>query len=201
MQNHKSYLVTPAGSGFIPAIMNFFRFVPVFLMIACGPAFGKSASDTAKDFYDFLKQGNYSAAAKYYDPAALREFRELMSFEQDIPVEKRNIYFQTFFIPPLTEGSVSALSDQDFFVSFWRGILASERFFGEIKYDDVNILGIVMEGENLAHVVIRNRITVAEDDVESVEVTTFGKVGDQWKVKMSGKLKAIALTLRWQFTH
>ena len=58
-----------------------------------------------------------------------------------------------------------------------------------------------MEGEDLAHVVVRNRISVAEHDVESVEVTTFSKIGSQWKVKMSGKLRVIALTLRSEFTH
>jgi hypothetical protein len=93
------------------------------------------------------------------------------------------------------------LSDYDFFVSFWRGILTSERFSGKINFDDVKILGVVMEGEDLAHVVVRNRISVAEHDVESVEVTTFSKIGSQWKVKMSGKLRVIALTLRSEFTH
>jgi hypothetical protein len=111
------------------------------------------------------------------------------------------IYFKRFFVPALTKDSISTLSDRDFFVSFWRRILTSEKFSGAIKYDDVEILGVVMEGEDLAHVVVRNRISVAEHGVESVEVTTFGKIGSQWKVKMSGKLKVIALTLRWEFTH
>ena len=182
-------------------ITNSLKLVFVLLVFATAPAYAKSASETAKEFYNLLKQNNYSAAAEYYDPAALREFRKLMSFENEIPDERRKIYFKTFFVPALTEDSISTLSDHDFFVSFWRGILTSERFSGEIKFDDVKILGVVMEGEDLAHVVIRNRISVAEHEVESVEVTTFGKFGSQWKVKMSGKLKVIALTLRWEFTH
>jgi hypothetical protein len=182
-------------------ITNSLKLVFVLLVFATAPAYAKSASETAKEFYNLLKQNNYSAAAEYYDPAALREFRKLMSFENEIPEGRRKIYFKTFFVPALTDDSISTLSDHDFFVSFWRGILTSERFSGEIKFDDVKILGVVMEGEDLAHVVIRNRISVAEHEVESVEVTTFGKFGSQWKVKMSGKLKVIALTLRWEFTH
>ena len=141
------------------------KLVFVLLVFATAPAYAKSASETAKEFYNLLKQNNYSAAAEYYDPAALREFRKLMSFENEIPEGRRKIYFKTFFVPALTDDSISTLSDHDFFVSFWRGILTSERFSGEIKFDDVKILGVVMEGEDLAHVVIRNRISVAEGGV------------------------------------
>ena len=185
----------------MPATINCLKFALVLLLFTSGSAYAKSAHETAKSFYDLLKQKNYSTAAGYYDPAALSEFRKLMSFENDIPEGKRKIYFQTFFVPALTDESIRKLSDLDFFISFWRGILASKRFSGSIKYDDVTILGVVMEGKDLAHVVIRNRISVADHDVEAVEVTTFGKIGNQWKVKMSGKLEVIALTLRWQFTH
>jgi hypothetical protein len=182
-------------------ITNSLKLMLVLLVFASAPAYAKSAYETAKEFYDLLKQKNYSAAAGYYDPAALSEFRKLMSFENEIPDGRRKTYFKTFFIPAITDDSISTLSDHDFFVSFWRGILTSERFSGAIKYNDAEILGVVMEGEDLAHVVVRNRISVAEHDVESVEVTTFGKIGSQWKVKMSGKLKVVALTLRWEFTH
>jgi hypothetical protein len=201
MQSHKSSLITRIGPELMPVIINCFRVASVLLIFSSAPASAKSASETAKEFYDLLKQKNYSVAAGYYDPAALSEFRKLMSFENEIPDGKRKIYFRQFFVPALTDDSISKLSDHDFFVSFWRGILTSESFSGEIRYDDVEILGVVMEGEDLAHVVIRDRISVAEHEVESVEVTTFGKIGSQWKVKMSGKLKVIALTLRWQFTH
>jgi hypothetical protein len=70
-------------------ITDSFKLVFVLLLFASGPAYAKSATETAKDFYDVLKQKNYSAAARYYDPAALSEFRKLMSFEDEIPDDKR----------------------------------------------------------------------------------------------------------------
>jgi hypothetical protein len=191
----------------MPFIINGFKLALVLLIFTSGSAYAKSASETAKEFFDLLKKENYRAAAGYYDPVALSEFRKMMSFENEIPDGMRKIYFQTFFSPALTDDSVSKLSDLDFFASFWRNIMTSgsftgsETFSGATKYDDVEILGVVMEGENLAHVVIRNKMSVAEHDVESVEVITFDKIGSQWKVKLSGKLKIIALTLRWQLTH
>jgi hypothetical protein len=195
------------GSEYMPFLINVFKLALVLLIFMSDSAYAKSVSETAKEFYDLLKKENYSAAAEYYEPAALSEFRELMSFENEIPDGMRKIYYQTFFTPALTDDSVSNLSDLDFFASFWRGILTSESFTGSetfsgaTKYDDVEILGVVMEGENLAHVVIRNRTSIAKHNVESVEVTTFGKIGSQWKLKLSGKVKIIALTLRWSLTH
>jgi hypothetical protein len=53
------------GSGFMPAIITGFKFALVFLIFVSGPAYAKSASETAKEFYDLLKQKNYSAAAVY----------------------------------------------------------------------------------------------------------------------------------------
>jgi hypothetical protein len=37
--------------------------------------------------------------------------------------------------------------------------------------------------------------------VESVEVSTFKKIGGKWMVQMSGKLKTIALAIRWDIVQ
>jgi hypothetical protein len=70
-----------------------------------------------------------------------------------------------------------------------------------MNYDDVKILGEVVEGEDLAHVVTRNKYLFKEQDVASVEVSTFKKIGGKWMVQMSGKLKAIALAIRWDIVQ
>ena len=63
----------------MPATINCLKFALVLLLFTSGSAYAKSAHETAKSFYDLLKQKNYSTAAGYYDPAALSEFRKLMS--------------------------------------------------------------------------------------------------------------------------
>lgn len=180
---------------------NFIIFVFTFLITVSGLASAQSGSETAKDYYSLLKQKNYNSAAGYYDPAALSEFRQLMSFVNAIPDAKRQVFYQAFFEPDLTDSSIKTLSDSDYFASFLRGVLGSEIFSETINYDDVEILGEVLEDGDLAHVVTRNKYSFKEQDVESVEVSTFKKIGGKWMVQMSGKLKTIALAIRWDIVQ
>jgi len=62
-------------------IRHIIRLITLFLISLSAHATEKSASDTARDFFNLLKHENYSAAAIYYSCGALREFRQLMSFE------------------------------------------------------------------------------------------------------------------------
>lgn len=189
------------GSKCMSKIMTISKIALVILFFANGAANAKSASEAAKEYYTLLKQKNYRAVAGYYDPDALREFRQMMSFEHELPAEQRKAYFHTFFSPAQTDESVSKLSNSEYYASFLRGVLTSERFRDAVKVDNLEILGEVMEGKDIAHVVVRNRLSVGGNDIESIEVMTFKNNGSDWKVQMSGKLRGIALTLRWQLTH
>jgi hypothetical protein len=163
-------------------------------------AFAESASETAAQFYDLVRQENYSAAVRYYDPDALREFRQLMSFEKEITDQSKRLYYRTFFDPDLTDESINKLSDKEYFASFWRGVLSSDMVSQSLNYKNVDVIGEVMEKENLAHVVTRNWITVGADQIETIEVTSFKKINGVWKIRMSGKLKSIAILLREEVT-
>lgn len=163
-------------------------------------AIAKSALETAQDFYNLVKQEDYSDAASYYDPDTLREFRQLLSFESAITDNNKKIYFRAFFDPDLTDKSIKSLSDSEYFASFWRGVLTSGRFSQSINYQNVEILGEINEKENLAHVVIRNWIALGGDKFETVEVISFNRIGSEWKIRMSGQLKSIAILLRKEVT-
>jgi len=164
-------------------------------------AFAESASETATEFYDLVKQEDYSAAAEFYDPATLREFRQLMRFENEITDKKRRLYYQAFFDPDLTDDSIKNLSDSEYFASFWRGVLSSEEYSQMLNYKNIEILGEVKEKEVLAHVLTRNWLTLGDDKVELLEVTSFNKIGDEWKIRLSGQLKSIAILLRQEVTN
>ena len=160
----------------------------------------ESASETATEFYDLVRQENYNAAARYYDPAALREFRQLMSFENEITDQTKRLYYRAFFDPDLTDESINKLSDSEYFASFWRGVLSSDTVSQSLNYKNVEVIGEVMEKEDLAHVVTRNWITVGTDQIEIIEVPSFNKIEGVWKIRMSGKLKSIAILLREEVT-
>jgi hypothetical protein len=175
--------------------------VMIIMLIAFNTeALAESASETATQFYDLVRQENYSAAVRYYDPDALREFRQLMSFEKEITDQSKRLYYRTFFDPDLTDESSNKLSDKEYFASFWRGVLSSDMVSQSLNYKNVDVIGEVMEKENLAHVVTRNWITVGADQIETIEVTSFKKINGVWKIRMSGKLKSIAILLREEVT-
>jgi len=175
------------------------KVIAIFFISVSAQAIEKSASDTARDFYDLLQHGNYSAAAAYYSPAGLRDFRQLMSFQKELTEEQKQFYFQEFFEPDLTDESIESLSDVDFLAAFFHGVLTSETFSRMISYKNIEIVGEIKEQEDLADVVTRQWITLGGHKMEMADVTSFNKVGSEWKVRMTGKLKGVAVMIRLQF--
>jgi hypothetical protein len=175
------------------------RFITIFLISLSAQATEKSASDTGRDFYNLLKQENYSAAATYYSPGALQEFRQLMSFENELTGAQKQLFFQEYFEPDLNDESVEKLSDTDFLAAFLHGVISSETFSQMINYKNVDILGEIKEQKDLAHVLTRQWISLGGHKMEIIEVTSFDKVGSEWKVGMTGKLKGVVLMIRQQF--
>ena len=173
----------------------------IFLISASVQAIEKSVSDTAREFYNSLKHEDYSAAATYIDPAALREFRQLMNFEKELTPEQKQFYFQEFFEPDLTDTSIDNLSDVELMAAFLRGVITSEHFSQSIDYKNVEIHGEINEQEDLAHVVVRHWISIAGNKMEIFEGTSCNKTEGNWKVRMTGKLKGVAVMIRQQLTQ
>ena len=88
------------------------------------------------------------------------------------------------------------MSDSEFFASFLRAALAQAEAIGTIDFDDMEILGEVMEGPDLAHVVTRNTVSVGEVEVEGMEVVSCRKQGDEWKLLVSTQMKGLANQIR-----
>lgn len=175
------------------------KFITLFFISGSAPASEKSASDATRDFYDLINQGNYSAAARYFDPASLQEFRSLMSPDKGVAEEKKQFFFQEFFEPDLTDESIEKLSDTDFLAAFLHGVITSERFSQMINYKNVEIIGEVKERADLAHVLTRQWVSLGGHKMEVIEVTSFNKVGNEWKMRMTGKLKGVAIMIRQEF--
>ena len=176
-----------------------FRFIFIFITLVSTQANAKTATETARDYYDALEHEDYGSAATYFDPVALREFRSLMSLEKRITEGQKLFFFEEFFEPDLNDSSIEKLSDTDFFAAFLHGVLSSESFSQMLKYKNVEILGEIQEREDLAHVVTRQWISLGGNKTELIEVTSFNKVAGEWKIRMTGKLKSVAVMIRQQF--
>lgn len=174
------------------------RLVISFFLCSSAQATEKSASDTARDFYNLLGHENYTAAATYYSRGSLREFRQLMSFHNELADAQKQLFFREFFEPDLNDESAEQLSDTDFLAAFLHGVLTSETFSQMINYKNVDILGELKEQNDLAYVLTRQWISLGGHRMEMVEVTSFEKAGSEWKVRITGKLNGVAIMIRQQ---
>lgn len=176
--------------------MKIIKVALLLLIFSNTSAYAKNATETAVDYFDMLKKKNYSAAATYFDPQALKEFREMMSFINEMPAEGRQGFIEAFFGQGATKESVSKLSNSDFFSSFLKAIMKQAEKAGGINFDNMEVLGEVMEGSQIAHVVSRNKISMGGMELETMEVVSFKKNGKEWKALLSGKIKGMASQLR-----
>ncbi len=170
-------------------------FILIFI-VASSSAYAKSASETAIDYFNTLKDKDYNGAAAYFDPSALDDFRQMMSFINEVPAEGQQSFFKAFFGPESTKESVSKLSNSEFFSYFLRAVMTQAEAVGGLDFNGMEVLGEVMEGSDVSHVVTRNRVSVGEIELEAMEVVSFKNNGKEWKALMSGKMKGMASQLR-----
>jgi len=176
--------------------MKIVQFVMVILLLLSSSAFAKTASEMATEYFGTLQQKDYGRAATFFDPAALGEFRQIMSFVNEISDEGQQQFYTIFFGPEANRQSTGKLSDADFFAAFLRATMAQAEKLGGVNFEKMEILGEVMEGKDVAHVVTRNKVSVGEVEVEAMEVISFKKIGSDWKALLSGKIKGMANQLK-----
>lgn len=176
--------------------MKIIHLIIAILLLSTSPAFAKTASETATYYFNVLKQKDYDRAATFFDPAALGEFRQMMSFVNEIPDEGQQQFFTTFFGLEASRESISKLSDANFFASFLRAAMEQAETVGGVNFGKMEVLGEVMEGKDVVHVVTRNKVSVGEIEVEAMEVVSFKRIGSEWKALMSGKIKGLASQLK-----
>ena len=157
---------------------------------------GANAPDTVAVFYEQLEKGDFKAAAAFFDPPALSEFRDSLGIINEAPAAAQQQFREAFFGAGATAESVAKMSNQDFFASFLRTALAQAKELGKVNFDGMEILGEVMEGPDLAHVVTRNTVSVGDIEVEGMEVVSCRRRGDEWKLLVSSQMKGLANQIR-----
>ncbi|MDH3974922.1 MAG: hypothetical protein OEV42_11645 [Deltaproteobacteria bacterium] len=176
--------------------MKIIKITLLLIVFSSTSVYAKNASETAKDYFNRLKKKDYNGAASYFDPNALNEFRQMLSFINEIPAEGQKGFLEAFFGAGATKESVSKLSNSDFFSSFLKAVMSQAEAAGGINFDGMEVLGEVLEGSNISHVVTRNRVSMGEIEMEAMEVVSFKKNGKEWKALLSGKMKGMARQLR-----
>lgn len=150
----------------------------------------------SRSYFEMLKQKQWTTIAELYDPKALSDFREMMSFLSEVPDEAASRVFSSLFGPGSTKESVKAMPDLQFFSSFLQGVMAQAAQLGQLDFKKIDVLGSVSEGDSLRHVITRTQVLLGDIDMEAMEVVSFRKNDDKWRILMQGKMKGMAQHIR-----
>lgn len=172
----------------------------ILSLVLTGSAFTQTATDAAKTYFEVLQSGEYDKLAALMKPAALKSFREMLTFDEAIPEEKLSHFYGTFFGEGADRKSVNAMSDVDYFAAFLSFVMKQASAAGGVKFDQVEVLGEVPEGK-LMHVVTRTKLSVGEIEMVGMEVISFEKVDGKWMTLLNGEMKGMAAQLQKAFSQ
>jgi len=176
--------------------MKILRMAIVLLILSSSSVYGATPTETTEAFFKQLKKGDFEAAAALFYPPALTEFRESLGIINDAPATAQQQFRKAFFGEKATPDSVAKMSDSEFFASFLRVAVTQAEAQGTANFDGMEILGEVMEGPDVAHVLTRNRVSVGDFEVETMEIVSCRKQGDEWKLLVSSEMKGLANQIR-----
>ena len=175
---------------------SFVFLVSVFLS---GFAWADTPEAVALAYFSDLESGNYAAAAEKFDPEQLAEFRTQMEFYKEIPLDAQSQFIQMFFGSADSVESIDKLTDVEFFSGLFVFMQRQVELAGRLSFDGIEILGSVEEGEDVSHLVTRNRVSVEEIEIEALEVVSLKKQGEKWYMMLQGQLKGLPQQLKIGF--
>ena len=164
-------------------------------------AWADTPENICKSYFDLLKNQQWDEISGLYDPTALRDFREMMSFLIEIPDEESQEILAQFFGPGTTKVSLKTMPDDLFFSSFLKATMSLAAQFGQFDFKKIDVLGSVPEGANLRHVVTRTITEMGEMSLETMSVISFKKTNEGWKILMQGKFKGMANQMKSSFSQ
>lgn len=172
------------------------RALPVLAAALLALAPGLAAQDTPEQvagrYFETLRTGDYAANVALMHPEALDELREMMqglvalagtaAAEEEVD----STFQQMFGVPDAA--AFNQLSAAQVFERMLRSQLENPDMREILSGSQTTILGHVMEGDSVAHVVYRMRMSFGEMDMDQVQVTPLKRADGQWRVLLTGSL-------------
>jgi len=166
---------------------------------AAGPATAGTAETPealAASYFTFLQQRAWDRVAGMFDPAALKEFRQMLAFFDELPDDLSAKVLPAFFGPGADKKQVREMSDVRFFENVFRTVMAQAKKQGAVDFRKIEVLGSVEEGPEVRHVLVRVHMGVADTSLESTQVLSFRNSGSGWMLMMKEKMKGTAQQIR-----
>lgn len=137
-----------------------------------------------------MQANEWVAAADAFDPAALKQFREMLA--PIVEAEDGAGVVAMFFGDEATPASLKAMNDQAFFAGMMSTIMSVSG--GTLESQEV--LGGVPEGADRMHMVVRSKAAAMGLSITQMEVVTLNKTPQGWRLALSGKMEGMAQALK-----
>lgn len=165
------------------------RALPALVMALLAFAPGLRAQDTpeqvVQQYFDTFVRGDYAANVALMHPDALTDLQEMMSgMVALVGTEDEGQLREMFGVASPEE--FNRLTPTQLFERLLRWQLDKPEMREVLSGARTTVLGHVMEGDSLAHVVYRMRMNVGEMSVDQVQVAPVKQSNGQWRVLLTG---------------
>lgn len=146
--------------------------------------------------FEAYRDADFARAAALMHPEALAGIRTLLV---DLAALDSTGEMLQVFAGTADPDVLAQMSAEDVFARFIGTVMKIQpEMEAAFRSLEVEALGTVYEGDALAHVVTRNRISMLGATVTQMEVVSVQRHGEGWRALLSGSFENLAAALRAQ---
>lgn len=148
-----------------------------------------------REYFHALRDRGLGSTADFLHPDELARYKETMLplFEAEAAAGESALR-RTVFGPDTSIEEVREVPPARFLRTFLEEVA---RQSGEpIRFEELKVIGSLPEGEDLVHVLVRFRLGSGEVGATSLEVVSFRRYEETWRMLLTGELEGFARAVR-----
>lgn len=170
--------------------------IAALLVFACATlasAQVEAPEAVAKRAAEATARADWKAFAELMHPAALTDFRRM--FREIVALDGSEELRKSFFGVE-TVAEFDALTDSGTFEALMKGLAANVPGVAEaLGSMSMEVVGVLPEGEELAHVVYRTGASIENLTMSKTAVMTLRRHEGQWRMLLNGAIEGLAQRL------
>ena len=167
-----------------------------FLLLFHSAIHAATPERIAAQYYQHIDASQWNKIADMLHETALSEFKtSLLPTLKPLNHSGKSSLLKKTFGKDATFEDAKKASNKVFFVKVIGNVAGLMRNTG-IKNTQTAIIGRVSEGNDAAHVLVRESYKLGDMELTNMEVLSFKKSGDNWALLLSGKMRGLVQTLQ-----
>lgn len=150
----------------------------------------------AAGYYQHIDTNQWNKIADMLHESALSEFKtKLLPTLKPLNHSGKSGLLKKTFGKEATYEDAKKSPNKEFFINVVGNVASLVRNSG-IKNTQTTIVGKTPEGDDVIHVLVRETYKLGDMELANMEVLSFKKSGDAWKLLLSGKILGLVQTLQ-----